>query len=97
MARKPMNQPPSELPDIYSKDSAQHQTLNDLNLAPPEGEEFDSLTTENNSSIRSEFQRAYIILLVIGFSIGTVLAVGVVATLKHWGLTEAPARQEQSE
>lgn len=95
MARKTMNQPPSELPDIYSKDSSQHQTLNDLNLAPPEGEEFDSLTPEKNSSIRSEFQRAYIILLVIGFSIGTVLAIGVVAALKHWGLTEAPARQEQ--
>lgn len=97
MARNTMNQPPSEPPDIYSKDSSQHQTLSDLNLSPPEGEPLDSLTPEKNSSIRSDFKRAYIILLVIGFSIGTVLAVGVVAALKHWGLTEAPARQEERE
>ncbi|NER34027.1 MAG: hypothetical protein F6J93_08280 [Oscillatoria sp. SIO1A7] len=96
-----MNQPPSDLPDIYSKDSSQHQTLSDLNLtppeAPPEGDQFDSLAPDKNSSVRRTFERAYIILLVIGFSIGAVLAVGVVATLKRWGLTEVPARQEQGE
>lgn len=92
-----MNQPPSDLPDIYSKDSSQHQTLSDLNLTLPEGEQFDSLTPDKNSSVRRTFERAFIILLVIGFSIGAVLAVGVVATLKRWGLTEAPARQEQGE
>lgn len=92
-----MNQPPSDLPDIYSKDSSEHQTLSDLNLTPPEGEQFDSLTPDKNSSVRRTFERGFIILLVIGFSIGAVLAVGVVATLKRWGLTEAPARQEQGE
>ena len=40
-------------------------------------------------------RRAFVILLAIGLVLGSILAVGVVSLLKHWGLTDVPARVEQ--
>lgn len=40
-------------------------------------------------------KRFYLILLVIGLAIGAVASIGVVALLRHWGLTDVPAQVEQ--
>ena len=55
---------------------------------PTAGERKPTLT-------RKFLKRAFVILLAVGLVLGSVVAVGVVSLLKHWGLTDVPARVEQ--
>jgi hypothetical protein len=48
-----------------------------------------------SASTKEAFKRLYIILIVIGLSIGVVAAIGVVNLLNRWGLTQPPPPIEQ--
>jgi hypothetical protein len=51
--------------------------------------------TSRSSVTQQAFKRLYVILLVIGLSLGVVAAIGVVNLLNHWGLTSPPPPVEQ--
>ncbi len=82
--------------------------LNSHQLPPPTADGVDIVTSEVGSSSTREniptagasatqeaFKRLYIILIVIGLSIGVVAAIGVVNLLNRWGLTQPPPPVEE--
>lgn len=55
-----------------------------------------NIPNSNVSATKQAFKRLYIILIVIGLSIGVVAAYGVVNLLNRWGLTQPPPPVEET-
>ena len=73
-------------------------TSDAVDIANPEvgsSQKPENVPTANASATKQAFKRLYIILIVIGLSIGVVAAIGVVNLLNRWGLTQPPPPIEQ--
>lgn len=74
-------------------------TADGVDIANPEvgsSPKPENVPTANASATKQAFKRLYVILIVIGLSIGVVAAIGVVNLLNQWGLTEPPPPVEET-
>lgn len=55
------------------------------------------MNEERQKRYKQNFQRLQIALLVGGVCVGLLLAVGLIALLNHWGLTDKPNQEREPE
>ncbi len=65
--------------------------------APNRNEPLVSAETTPRQDVQQGMKRLFIILLMIGLGLGAIVAVGVVALIHRLGLTDVPARRQDSD
>lgn len=90
------NQPPlSPLPEIdQPPEPIPLSEPSQLSDSEPSAEQSPAVDKDYVRASEREAKRLYIILLVIGLAIGALTAVGIVAAMRHFGLTDVPAQVE---
>ncbi|MCT7964253.1 hypothetical protein NG799_14600 [Laspinema sp. D1] len=94
-----MNRPSDPSPAPLNSHELPPPTADGVDIAHPEVgnlHQAENLPNSNVSATKQAFKRLYIILLVIGLSIGVVAAIGVVNLLNRWGLTQPPPPVEET-
>ncbi|MBO0349401.1 hypothetical protein J0895_09840 [Phormidium pseudopriestleyi FRX01] len=94
-----MTRPSDPSPPPLNSHELPPPTADGVDIANPEvgsPHQPENLSNSNVSATQQTFKRLYIILLVIGLSIGGVAAIGVVNLLNRWGLTQPPPPVEET-
>jgi hypothetical protein len=94
-----MTRPSDPSPAPLNSHELPPPTEEGVDIAHPEvgsPQQPENLPNSNVSATKKAFKQLYIILLVIGLSIGVVAAIGVVNLLNQWGLTEPPPPVEET-
>ncbi|MCT7970529.1 hypothetical protein [Laspinema olomoucense] len=94
-----MNRPSDPSPPPLNSHELPPPTADGVDIGNPEvGNPYSrkNVPTSGTSATQEAFKRLYIILLVIGLSIGVVAAIGVVNLLNRWGLTQPPQSVEET-
>lgn len=93
-----MNRPSDPSPAPLNSHELPPPTTDGVDIVNPEvvnSQSPENIPTSASSETQQAFKRLYVILLVIGLSIGAVAAIGVVNLLNHWGLTQPQPPVEQ--
>ncbi|AFY80464.1 hypothetical protein [Oscillatoria acuminata] len=94
-----MNRPTDPSPAPLNSHELPPPTADGVDVANPEvgsPQQPENLPNSNVSATKQAFKQLYIILIVIGLSIGVVAAIGVVNLLNRWGLTQPPPPVEET-
>ncbi|MCT7984245.1 hypothetical protein NG796_13160 [Laspinema sp. A4] len=94
-----MNRPSEPSPAPFNSHELPPPTADGVDIVNPEIQSSntpENLPPSGTSATQEAFKRLYIILLVIGLSIGVVAAIGVVNLLNRWGLTQPPPPVEET-
>jgi hypothetical protein len=68
-----------------------------MTLTDPSQEPQSFPPAKVNQADRKQLKQIFISLILIGLAIGGLLSVGIVAAMNHFGLTQRPAEQQQSQ
>ncbi len=94
-----MNRPSDPSPPPLNSHELPPPTVDGTDIANLKVESLHTtanLPKSNPSGIQQSFKRLYVILLLIGLSLGGVAAIGVLNLLNNWGLTEPPPPVEET-
>ncbi|OCR00689.1 hypothetical protein BCD67_12015 [Oscillatoriales cyanobacterium USR001] len=91
-----MNQLPNQKPDPFNS----NQLPNRFEPQNLEENEFDNLNGNSprnyHPATKKTLQKFFIILVVSGAIIGLFLSIGILKLMKHYGLTNVPAREQKA-